>query len=99
MKKIIGRILLAVLLVGAFCGACHYEHNYTRDYCEIKNKNDAVIEFEDRCGWTWVWCAETEEDIKLYQSLEVGDKIDVKMHDNFTSAYIDDDIIKAIIKQ
>jgi hypothetical protein len=99
MKKIIGKILVAVLLVGMFCGASYYEHNYTRKDCKVTDKNDAVIEFTDKCGWTWVWCAESEEDIELYQSLEVGNHIDVKMYDNFTSANIDDDEITKIIKK
>jgi hypothetical protein len=96
MKKLTVTILLVALFIGAWVGASYYEHNYTRTDCFVTDKNDAVIAFRDTCGFTWVWCAETDEEIELYRSLKVGSKIDVKMFDNLTPHCIDDDEIKEI---
>ena len=96
MKNVVAKILLVALFIGACVGALYYEHNYTRTDCLITDKNDTIIEFKDTCGFNWVWCAETDEDIELYQALEIGGKIDVKMFDNLTSHCIDDDEIKEI---
>lgn len=93
MKKII----IGLLIVVGFIGCSYVEHNYTKQYCEVTDKNDAYIEFVDGLGDTWVWNAETEEDIEIYRALEVGDKINAKMFDNLTSANVEDDIIKKII--
>ena len=86
MKK----ILIAVLLLAMFCGACYCEHNYTRYDCIVTQACEAGAIFEDRCGWTWFVEGE---------GYEVGQIADLKMHDNLTSAYIDDDIIKKVIKK
>lgn len=91
------KIMVVVLIVVAFVGVSYIEHNYTKQYCEVIDKNDGYIEFVDSLNGTWVWNAETEEEIKLYRTLEIGDRIDVKMFDNLTSANIEDDIIKKII--
>ena len=93
MKKIV----VGLLIVVGFIGCSYIEHNYTKYHCEVTDKNDAYIEFVDSLNGTWVWNAETEEEIKLYRTLEIGDRIDVKMFDNLTSANVEDDIIKKII--
>lgn len=95
MKKLVLGLMALVL----FAGACHFEHNYTRHDCEVTHKNDCIIEVVDKCGESWSWQAETEEEIELYRSLELGDNVDIKMHDAFTSAYIGDDVIKKMIKK
>jgi hypothetical protein len=43
---------------------------------------------EDGCGFTWYYEGE---------GYEVGTVVDLKMYDNITSAYIDDDIIKEVV--
>lgn len=95
MKRIL-KVGLVVLLLAV---ACHIEHNYTRTECEITHKNDAILEFTDKCGFTWSWYAETDEDIDLYNSLEMGDKVNLKMYDNLSSAYIEDDVVKKVVKK
>ena len=91
------KIMVIVFIVSCFVGVSYIEHNYTKQYCEVTNKNDAYIEFVDSLGDTWVWNAETEEDIEVYKALEIGNKINVKMFDNLTSTNVEDDIIKKII--
>lgn len=95
MKK----VLTAVIIMIGVIGATHFEHNYTRNNCVVTDKNDCILELTDRCGYTWVWLAEEQHEIELYQSVEIGDELDIKMHDNFSSAYIDDDVIKELIKK
>lgn len=86
MKKILG----LVLILGLFCAASHYEHNYTRYDCKVVEASPNGAIFEDRCGWTWAVEGE---------GYEVGQIADLKMHDSFTSAYIDDDVIKKVVKK
>lgn len=86
MKK----ILITVVLLSLFCGVSHYEHNYTRYDCEVIEVNAEGAILKDRCGWTWA--------VKG-KGYEIGQIADLKMHDNFTSAYIDDDIIKKVVKK
>ena len=85
MKK----ILIAVLILGLFCGACYIEHNYTRTDCEVIEASSMGALIEDRCGFTWYYEGE---------GFEVGDLVDLKMHDNFTSSNIDDDEIKKVVR-
>lgn len=84
MKK----ILTVILVVGAIYGACYYEHNYTRKECEVIQVNDGVVTVEDSCGFVW--------DFKGNE-LKVGDIVDLKMYDNSTSTYINDDIVKDVV--
>lgn len=92
MKKTTA-IISAVLLLIGFVGACHVEHNYTRKECAVIAATDTGAIFEDACGWQWYWEYEEGEQFK------VGEVANLKMHDNFTSAYIDDDVIKKVVKK
>ena len=73
-----------------FAGACHFEHNYTRKECDVVQICDGIATVIDGCGFTWDFRA---------KDLEVGDIVDLKMHDNFTSANIEDDVIKKVVKK
>ena len=86
MKRIL-TLLVFISLVGV---AGHFEHNYTRDNCVAVEVTDTGVIFEDRCGFTWYW----EE-----EGFELGDVVDLKMYDNYSSAYIDDDEIKKVIRK
>lgn len=96
---IMKKILIAVLSISLLFGASYFEHNYTREECEVVYKNDATLEIKDKCGQVWVWQVETDKDIELYHSINVNDLVDLKMHDSFSSAYIGDDVIKKAIKK
>ena len=87
MKK----LLVAVLLIGMFLFVGYYEHNYTRKDCEIVKVENGIVTFEDACGFRWQW--EIEEN----EYFEVGDKVDLKMHDNCTNSIVYDDVITKII--
>ena len=84
MKK----ILVAVLVIGALYCAAYYEHNYTRENCTVVQVNDGWATIEDKCGFTWDY-----ED----SNLNVGNVVDLKMHDHNTSAYIGDDVVKSVV--
>ena len=82
-------VLVIMLLVGMFCGASYYEHNYTRQDCVVVEASPTGAIFEDKCGFTW--CVECE-------GYKVGDKADLKMYDNGTVSYIDDDEVKDLVR-
>ena len=87
MKKLVLGLMALVL----FAGACHFEHNYTRHDCEVVQICDGIATFEDKCGFYWDW--EIEEN----EYFEVGDLVDLKMYDKYTSAYVGDDVITKIV--
>jgi hypothetical protein len=86
MKKllVIAMFILTISTIG------YTEHNYTRDNCVAVETTETGVIFEDRCGFTWYW----EE-----EGFEVGDVVDLKMYDNYSSAYIDDDEIKKVVRK
>lgn len=84
MKKIIGIIIIIALVYGG----CYYEHNYTREECVVVQVKDGYATIEDKTGNYW--------DV-LCDGLEEGDIVDLKMHDNYSSNNIEDDIVKDII--
>ena len=80
-------VLVIMLLVGMFCGASYYEHNYTRQDCVVVEASPTGAIFEDGCGFTWyVDC----------EGYEVGDKADLKMYNNCTNNCIDDDEVRGL---
>ena len=85
MKKII----IGVLVVGAFLGMCHWEHCYTRENCVVIAVDKDKVTVEDKCGFTWAFYGD---------NYEIGDVVDLKMHDNCSSAYIGDDEITKVVK-
>lgn len=83
MKKII----ITIAILGMMVGMGYFEHNYTRPNCEITQIHDGVITAIDETGETWDFIA---------KGYKVGDYVDLKMHDNYTSAYVGDDIVKGV---
>ena len=84
-------ILVVLAVVAVFGGASHFEHNYTREDCEVIQINDGFVTFEDECGFRWDW--EIEEN----EYFEVGDFVDLKMFDNCSSGYVHDDKITKVV--
>lgn len=84
MKKL---VFVLVLVLG-FYGASYFEHNYTRDECKVVDIIDGYARIEDKVGHYWD-CDD--------EGLEIGDYVDLKMFDNYSSAYIGDDIVKKVI--
>ena len=89
MKKILF-VMLTILFVTMLCGLSYYEHNYTREECKVIQINDGWATIEDKCGFVWDYDCD---------GLKIGDIVDLKMEDNFSSAYIGDDVIKEIVKK
>jgi hypothetical protein len=87
MKK----VLVGMLLLGLFLGATYVAHNYTRKDCEVVMVENGVVRFEDNCGFYWDW--EIEEN----EYFEVGDFVDLKMHDNCTGGNVEDDTITKVV--
>lgn len=94
MREKVKVILVAGLIVAGICGCNYFEHNYTRDNCEVIEETNEGFVVVDRCDETWFF--EKDETI---EGLQVGDTVDLKMNDNCTASYIDDDIIKKVIKR
>ena len=86
------KVLVTLLIVSSFVGASQFEHKYTREDCEVIQICDKCVTFEDRMGETWDWYDEENQ-------FSIGDKADLKMHDNYTSAYNYDDVIKKVEKK
>lgn len=87
-KVLIVKVLLVALFVGVFCAVGYLEHNYTRRDCVVIESTDDGIMVEDTAGYTWYY-----EGV----SYPVGTRVDLKMYDNVTSAWIDDDVIKKVV--
>lgn len=87
MKKI-ASLMVVVIFIGMLFGVGYIEHNYTRRDCVVINSTDEGIMVEDTAGYTW-YCEGV--------SYPVGTRVDLKMYDNITSAWIDDDIIKKVV--
>ena len=87
MKK----IALSLAFVLTFGVACYIEHNYTRKDCEVVRVENGVVKFKDKCGFYWDW------EMKENEYFEVGDFVDLKMNDNCSSGYVDDDIITKVV--
>ena len=90
MKKIITVIIPAILTVGILCGFNHFEHNYTRENCEVVEVNDEVVTVKDYGGLLWEFKG---------NGFKVGDIVDIEMFDSNTSAYVYDDVIKNVVKR
>lgn len=85
------RVIVVILVICVLCAMNYYEHNYTRQDCEIVSVANGIVRFEDRCEQFWDW------EIAPGEHFEVGDRVDLKMHDNFTSGYICDDEITKVV--
>lgn len=87
MKK---NIFKAVLVVIAFILVVAF-YNYTNTHyskeCEVTYKGDNLVVVTDNEGYEWEFTVEDEN------PLQVGNKIKLKMHTNYTSDNIFDDII------
>lgn len=84
------RILLAVILAGMFVCGHYYAHHYTRVNCTVVSAENGYVKIKDNTGNIWNYDN---------SNLIVGDKVDLKMHDNCTDKNIKDDIIIKIIKR
>ena len=85
MKKIV----ILILALTSLNGLSKLEHNYTRDNCKVIEASPYGAIIEDRTGNTWYYEAE---------GFNVGDIVDMKMHDNWTISNIEDDIIQKVKK-
>ena len=84
------KLLLGLALIGAIMFGGYYENNYTRHECKVIEASGEGCIIEDRCGFTWYW----EEN-----GFNVGDTVEMKLNTNGTASYIEDDIIKSVIKK
>lgn len=89
MMHKIQSILFVVILIGGFCFCSYYEHHYTRENCIVTQVNNSCITVKDKCGFYWDF-----ED----EGFNKGDKVTLKMFDNCTNSYIEDDEIVKVIR-
>ena len=90
MKKLTKGLFVATVITGLAFG-CYTEHNYTKPNCKIINATGKDILIEDLNGNIWAFEGE--------HSFKIGDKVKMKMFDNGTQGYSEDDVIKKIIKE
>ena len=95
MKKVIAVILAMAVMFGL---TMYIEHNYTLEDCEVIGKNDGVLGLIDADEQVWIWEAVEQHEYDFYNSVEVGDELDIKLFDNFTSQHLSDDIIKELVR-
>ena len=95
MKKTIATILAMVMVLGGFL---YFEHNYTLKDCRVIDKNDSIIALMDADEQVWVWEAFEGHEIDFYNSVELGDELDIKIFDNFTSSHLSDDVVKELVR-
>ena len=96
--EIFKRIIITLLIASMFLGMKYYEHLYTRKDCRVIAECDGELTIVDSCGYEWYWYADNEEEWKLYKNINIDDIISIRMFDNCTSGYIqDDEIIKIIL--
>lgn len=95
--KIFKRIIIMLLIAIIFLGMSYYEHNYTRKDCRVLAKCDGELTIIDSCGYEWYWYADNEKEWQLYSDININDTISIRMFDNCTSGYIQDDEITKII--
>ncbi len=84
MKQFIFSLILVVAFVMAVGCAGGIEHNYTRPDCEVIAVSRGVVTVEDKGGNVWEFEG---------SGYCVGDKVDLKMHTNFTHNTFTDDYI------
>lgn len=90
MKKLTKGLFVATVITGLAFG-CYTEHNYIKPNCKIINATSKDILIEDLNGNIWAFEGE--------HSFQIGDKVKMKMFDNGTQGYSEDDVIKKIIKE
>ena len=88
MKKV--AIIIAITSLASLNGLSRFEHGYTRDNCKVIEATATGAIIEDRTGNTWYYEAE---------GFNVGDIVDMRMHDNWTPSQIKDDKIMKVIRK
>ena len=83
------KLVAVARVVGLISFGCYFEHNYTREDCEVVEVDAEVVYVEDARGHLWSYEAE---------GYSVGDVVDLKMYDNLTTD-IEDDVIKKVVKK
>ena len=74
----------AFILLPGIAG--YFEHHYTRQ-AEVIEVCDDIVLVEDTCGFEWEFYGD---------GFEVGQKVEMKMHTNFTHNTIFDDKIEKV---
>lgn len=85
MKKTMLIILSAVIAFGMLTVTNWVEVHYIRHDCTVVSCVEDAVIIRDKTGNEWEIIAE---------GLEIGDKVDLKMHTNFTDDCIYDDIVE-----
>lgn len=73
---------IVILIIGVICWA---EPRYQRKDCVVVEVEQDLVVVQDQCGYEWEYY--TDDTIK------VGERVDLKMHTNFTDTITDDIVI------
>lgn len=89
MKRI-PSIIIAIILIGCYCLCSYYEHHYTRENCIVIRVENNTVTVKDKCDFVW--------EFEGTEGFTEGDKVNLKMFDNCSDCYIEDDEIVKVIK-
>ena len=86
IKKIMYVVVVVVVLVGVL----YKEHNYTMTDCIVTEATSTGCMIVDGMEQQWYYEGE---------GFAVGDVVTLEMYDNWSSAYLADDVIKEVVIQ
>ena len=82
--KTIGRFLIVLAVIFVVGKLDYNSHYYVRKDCEVVKVDGYTVSAEDDMGRWWKFEGE---------GFEVGDRVDLKMFDSFTSGIKDDQVV------
>lgn len=80
-------LCIIVIMIIAFVSIGYSMNYYTRYDCVVYSIEDNIITVEDNGGQLWSFIAEDNHHYKQF------DKVDLKMHNNYTEGNVQDDIV------
>lgn len=89
-ENIVGLGLFLSLLIIAPGIIGNYENHYTRKDCTVVEITDTYVTAVDEFGDEWSWYIKEKENL----SLDLGDKVDLKIFNSFTDTWQDDEVVK-----
>lgn len=78
--------IIMILVIGFVLIGCSMDY-YTRYDCVVYSIEDNIITVEDNGGQLWSFIAEDNHNYKQF------DRVNLKMHNNYTEDNIKDDVI------
>ena len=89
-------VVVAVLLLCMWVGACYVECHYTRKDCVVTSVEQRLVTVVDKTGNEWCYYMDSED----YTDVPcVGTVVDMLMYTAHTDGYIyDDEIVRVVVQ-